>query len=504
MKTQVKELTDNRVRLDVEVPAADVDHAFDHAIGDISRSVRVPGFRKGRAPRHMVERAIGRDTLVEEALRDHLTGWYSHAVAVAGIDPVERPTIDWSDAPIEGTPFRFTAEVEIKPAPKVRSYAGLEAVRPPDEVPEAAVDGEIERLRRSVSSVIPVERPAGRGDFVVIDYRGTIEGKPFQGSAGTDYGVELGSGDLAEEYERALVGMSAGQRREVDVPVPDDYPDAAAAGRSARFEFAMKDVKERELPPLDDDLATQVSEFDTLAELRADIVERFSEVLREQADRSFRTAVLGALAEQLETDVPEPLVNSRLRSLVRSLTQELAARGVAVDDYLRVTGTTAESLLDELRPQAVDAVRRDLALEAVVVEAGIEVTDEQLEQWVREQAAERSDDPAGEVSDLLGDPATRTALRTDLQMQRALDMVVAQARPITGEQAEARGKLWTPGKESAQASGKPSPIWTPGSGEPVVSNPAGDQIDVTYIEALALSVEPAPQAGKEGVGSSKP
>lgn len=466
MKTQVKELTDNRVRLDVEVPAADVDHAFDHAIGDISRSVRVPGFRKGRAPRHMVERAIGRDTLIEEALRDHLTGWYSHAVAVAGIDPVERPTIDWSDAPIEGTPFRFTAEVEVKPAPRVRTYTGLEAVRPPDDVPESAVDAELDRLRKSVSSLIPVERPAQPGDFVVIDYRGTVDGKPFQGASGTDYGVELGSGDLAAEYERALVGMSAGERREVEMPVPQEYPDPAAAGRSAQFEFAMKDVKERELPQLDDDLATQVSEFDTLAELRADIVERFSAVLREQADRSFRTAVLGALAEQLETDVPEPLVNTRLRSMVRNLTQELAARGVAVDDYLRVTGTTAESLLDELRPQAVDAVRRDLALEAVVLAAGVEVTDEQLEQWVREQAAEDADDPERAAAELLDDAATRTAIRTDLAMQRALDMVVETARPITGEQAEARDKLWTPGKESARASGKPSPIWTPGSGEP--------------------------------------
>lgn len=466
MKTQVKELTDNRVRLDVEVPAADVDHAFDHAIGDISRSVRVPGFRKGRAPRHMVERAIGRETLVEEALRDHLTGWYSHAVAVAGIDPIQRPTIDWSDAPIEGTPFRFTAEVEVKPAPRVRSYIGLEAVRPSDEVPEAAVDAELDRLRRSVSSLVGVSRAAQPGDFVVIDYRGTIDGETFQGSAGTDYGVELGSGDLAEDYERSLVGMAAGERREVEMPVPEEYPDATAAGRSAKFTFTMKDVKERELPPLDDDLATQVSEFDTLAELRADVVERFSQVLRERADRGFRTAVLGALADQLESEVPEALVENRLRSMVRNLNDELTARGVTVDDYLRVTGATAQGLVDELRPQALDGVRRDLALEAVVLAAGVEVTDEEVRHWVHDQAAESSDDPQAAAAELLDDPATMTALRGDLAMQRALDMVVEQARPITGEQAEARDKLWTPGKESASPAGKPSPIWTPGSGEP--------------------------------------
>ena len=466
MKTQVKELPENRVRLDVEVPAADVDHAFEHAIGDISRTIRVPGFRKGRAPAQMVRRAVSHETLVEEALRDHLTGWYSRAVAVAGIDPVERPTIDWSDEPVEGTPFHFFAEVAVKPEPQVRAYKGLEAVRPSDEVPPAAVEAELERLQKSVATLVPVERAAAAGDFVVIDFQGTVGGRPFQGSSGTDYGVELGASELSDEYEQALVGLAAGQERDVEIAVPDEYDDPAAAGKTASFHFRMKDVKERELPALDDDFAQSVSEFDTLEELRADIVDRFSRALRERADRAFRTAVLGALADQLTTEVPDALVESRLREMVRNLSSQLGSRGVSIEDYLRVTGASADELIDQMRPEALDSVKRDLALEAVAIAENVEIPDEQLEQWVREQAGEAGENPDESVAELLGDPATKTALRTDLRMQAALDVAVEHAKAITAEQADARDKLWTPEKESAATSGKPSPIWTPGSGEP--------------------------------------
>jgi trigger factor len=465
MKTQVKELPENRVRLDVEVPAADVDHAFEHAIGDIARTIRIPGFRKGRAPAQMVRRAVSRETLVEEALRDHLTGWYSRAVAVAGIDPVERPTIDWSDEPVEGAPFHFFAEVEVKPEPQVRAYKGLEAVRPPDEVPPEAVEAELERLQRSVASLNPVDRPAAAGDYVVVDFHGTVDGKAFAGADGVDHGVLLGESEL-DDFDRALTGLSAGEERDADIAIPKDYDDETAAGKTATFHVRMKEVKERDLPALDDDFAQSVSEFDTLEDLRADIVERFSQALRERADVAFRTAVLGALAGELSTEVPKALVDIRLREMVRNLSGRLAARGVSLEDYLRVTGARPEELVAQIEPEALDSVRRDLALEAVAIAEKIDVSDERLEQWVRDQAGEEGENPDESVEDLLGDPATRTALRTDLRMQAALDVVVEHATPITAEQAEARDKLWTPEKESAAASGKPSPIWTPGSGEP--------------------------------------
>jgi trigger factor len=443
MKTQVSELAENRVRLDIEVPAHDVDHAFDHALSDLSASVRIPGFRKGKAPKPLVMRQLGRETVIEEALRDHLNGWYSRAVAVAGIDPVSRPEIDWSDEPVEGTPFSFTAEVDVKPAPTVKSYKGLDGVKQPADVPAEAVDSEIERLRLTVAELRPVDRGAAENDFLVIDFEGTIAGR------------------LAPDLERGLIGMKAGDERDIGLPLPPDHEDASIAGKVATFHVTVKDVKERVLPALDDELATSVSEFDTLGELRADIHERIREALEREVEMRFRASVLDSLADQLETEVPDALVRNRVADLVRSLLQNLQARGVAVEDYLRVTGQTGEELAASVRPRAEDSVRKDLALEAVVAAEGIEVSDEMIEAWVREQAAEGDEDAESAVERLLGDPATTTALRQDLAAQKALDIVVEHAKPITPEQAEAKGKLWTPGQESDAPGEKPSPIWTP-------------------------------------------
>jgi trigger factor len=463
MKTQVSELADNRVRLDVEVPAGDVDHAFDHALADLSGSIRVPGFRPGKAPKPLVARQVGRETVVKEALRDHLTAWYRRAVATAGIDPVDQPTIDWTDEPAEGAPFAFTAEVEVKPPPEVKSYKGLEGTRPPVDVPEEAVAGEIERLRLTVAELNGVERGAEPGDFLVIDFVGTTEGKPFEGGSGSDYAVELGAGRLIEDLERGLVGVEAGEERDIAFSMPENYAAESLAGKPVSFHVKLKDVKERVLPELDDEFATSVSEFDTLGELRADIHERVRAVVDAQADQRYRASVLDALGAELKTPVPDALVQSRLQSMTRSLASELEARGIAVADYLQATGMTGEELVADMRLQAEDAVRKDLALEAVAAAEGIEVTDEMIEAWVREQAAEAGEDVDASVAGLLGDPATLTALRQDLQAQKALDIVVENAKAITPEQADAKQKLWTPEKETAQASAKSTPIWTPGS-----------------------------------------
>jgi trigger factor len=463
MKTQVSELADNRVRLDIEVPAGDVDHAFDHALSDLSQSVRVPGFRKGKAPKPLVMRQVGRDTVIEEALRDHLTGWYSRAVAEVGIDPIDRPTIDWTDEPAEGAPFAFTAEVEVKAPPEVKSYKGLDGVKPPVEVPAEAVDGEIERLRLTVAELVAVERGAQDGDFLVIDFEGSMDGKPFEGGAGSQYAVELGAGRLVEELERGLVGMKVGEERDVALTMPADYAAEHLAGKAVSFHVKMSDVKERVLPELDDEFATSVSEFDTLAELRADITERVRAVVEAEAERRFRSSVLDSLGAELSTPVPDALVQSRLQSMTRSLSQTLQQRGIPLADYLRVTGMTSEELVADMRTQALDLVRKDLALEAVVAAENIEVTDPMVSEWVREQAAESDEDVEEAVERLMADPATLTALRQDLAAQKALDVVTENAKPITAEQADAKQKLWTPEKETAQSAAKSSEIWTPGT-----------------------------------------
>jgi trigger factor len=467
MKTQVQELADNRVRMTVEVPAHDVEHALDHALADLSRAVRIPGFRKGKAPKPLVMQRVGRDAVVEEALQGHLGGWYSRAVAVTGIDPVDRPTIDWQDEPAAGTAFSFSAEVEVKPAPKVRAYKGLEAVKPDATVPDEAVQEELERLQASVAELRPVERPAEAGDFVVIDFVGSIDGRPFEGGSGTDYAVELGEGRLLPDMERAIAGMRAGEERDVPVTFPADYPADGLAGESASFHLTLKDVKERVLPALDDEFARSASEFDTVAELRDDIVRRLTEALEAQVDMVFRGEVLDALAKELVTPVPEPLVRNRMAEMTRSMIDTLRSRGFTMDEYLRRTGQSADAVLDAMRPQAEDAVRKDMALEAVADAEGVEVTDEMIESFVREQAPASGESPDDGVARIMGDPATLTAIRLDLRLQKALDVVVEHAKPISEATGRAREALWTPGKEKESAgSGGTSRIWTPGSREP--------------------------------------
>lgn len=466
MKTQLEELEANRVRLTVEVPAHDVDHAFEHALHDLSQSVRLPGFRKGKAPKGLVMQRIGREAVVEEALEHHLSGWYRRAVAVSGIDPVDRPTIDWQAEPVEGEVFSFQAEVEVKPKPEVKSYKGMSGVRPPVEVPREAIDQELERLRLTVAELNPVERAAQAGDFVVIDFAGSIDGTPFEGGSGTDYGIELGSGRLISDLEDGLEGMKAGEEKDVPVTFPADYPAEHLAGQAASFHVVMKDVKERLLPDLDDEFAKSVSEFDTLKELEDDISGRFREALQEESDRVFRSTVLDDLSKQLSTELPEALVRGRMADMTRSMVESLASRGMEMSDYLRLTGQTAEQVVDSLRPQAEDAVRKDLVLEAVADAEQIEITDDMVESFIREQATQGGEDPDDLVPRLMEDAATLTALRIDLRLQKALDIVVDNAKEITPEQAEAREKLWTPEKESEGAAAKPTTIWTPGSAGP--------------------------------------
>jgi trigger factor len=466
MKTHLEELEDNRVRLTVEVPAHDVDHAFDHALSDLSQAVRLPGFRKGKAPKALVMQRIGRDAVIDEALEHHLSGWYRRAVAVAGIDPVDRPTIDWDSQPSEGSAFSFQAEVAVKPRPEVKAYKGLSGVRAPVDVPREAIDGELERLRTTVAELNPVSRPAANGDFVVIDFAGSIDGEEFDGGKETDYSFELGAGRLLDDLEKGLLGMSTGEERDVPVSFPADYPAEHLAGQAASFHIVMKDVKERVLPDLDDELARSVSEFDTLAELEGDISKRFEEVVQHESDRLFRSTVLDDLAKQLTTELPEPLVRSRMSEMTRDMINSLASRGIEMGDYLRLTGQTADQIVEALRPQAEDSVAKDLALEAVADAEGIDITDEMVESFIREQATQGGDDPDETVARLMADPATLTALRIDLRLQKALDIAADNAKEISPEQAEAREKLWTPEKESEAAAAKPSTIWTPGSAEP--------------------------------------
>jgi len=451
VRTKVEELPESRVRLEVEVPQEDVKHALEHAASDLAGTIRIPGFRKGKVPTRVVAARLGRDALWQEAVRSHLDGWFWTAAQSSGIRPVASPEVEVEDdPPEEGDAFRFTATVAVAPTPDVPDWTELEVAAPEAEVPAELVDAELDRLRATVGELAPVDdRPARPGDTVIIDLAGDDSGTTQR-----DYVVEIGAGRLVEEIEGALVGMSAGETKAVEFEVAD--------GTRPAVDVVLKEIKETVLPPLDDGLARAASEFDTLAELRADVEARLREQLDAELDATFREEAVDALAAQTHIDGLEPLVDRRTAELATGLVRSLERRGIPFETFLTMTGQTQEQVIERLRGEAEAAVKRELLLEAVAEKLGLEVTDEEIDALVREQAEEGGDDP-DEVTRAVRESSTFEQLRGDLRMRKALDEIVGGVKRIPVDLARARERLWTPEKEKA---GAKMNIWTPGSEEP--------------------------------------
>jgi trigger factor len=448
VRTKVEELPESRVRLEVEVPEEDVKHAIEHAASDLAESLRIPGFRKGKAPVQVVAARIGREALWDEAVRSHLDAWFWNAAATSGVRPVATPDVDVGETPPEeGQSFRFTATVAVVPKPELAEWTELEVGTPEADVPEELVDAELERLRQTVAELAPADhRPVQPGDVVVID----MEGAEIDVTQ-RDYVVEVGSGRLVDEIEAALVGMAVGESKQVEFELADE--------QKATVTVAVKGIQEKVLPPLDDELARAASEFETLAELRSDIEARLREQLEAELELKLRQDAVDALVAASRFDSLEPMVDRRAAELATGFVRSLERRGLSLEVYLAMTGQTQEEIVGRLRAEAEQALKRELALDAVADRLELEVTDEEIEALVREEAEETGGDPEAFLA-AARDGAGFEQLRGDLRMRKALDAVVAGVKPIPIELAAAREKLWTPEKEKAPTEMK---IWTPGS-----------------------------------------
>ena len=449
MATQVEELPDNKVRLKVEVPQADLRHAVEHATHDLAESVKIPGFRKGKVPPQVLEARIGRERIFTEAVESHIGGWFLNAAATTRIRPVASPEYDY-DLPIsEDEKFSFTATVAVQPKPEPADWSQLEVPYAEPDVPSEVVDQELEALRETVAELAPVEdRPARTGDVLVID------ALDENGEGQRDLVVELGSGRLVEEIERALTGATAGETREVEFETADDS--------TAKATVEVKEIKEKVLPELDDELARAASEFDTLAELRADIEQRIHDVLEEEAETQYRAAAVDTLVEASDVKVGGPLVEARTRELLNGLGRSLEARGINADTYLQLSGQTAEQLVQRMSAEAALSVARELVLEAVADQLVLEVEDAEIEALIREQAELAEDDPDEAVKQVF-DSGRQEVLREDLRLRKALDRVAGETKRVPAEVARAREDIWTPDKETQPTETK---LWTPGSKEP--------------------------------------
>ena len=459
MEPTVSELPGSRVSVEVEVPAADVDRAISRAARGLAREMRMPGFRKGKAPPSLVIQRVGFAAVLDEAIREALPEWYERALLGSGIAPVGDPSVEVVSTPeAEGEPLAFKFEIGVRPKAELGEYKGLEVGRAEPEPPEELVDREVERIREGFAKLEPVDRAAAEGDVLLVDFEGLLDGKAFEGGKASDYLLELGGGQLIEGFEEQLAGVSGGETRNVEVTFPDDYQAEQLAGEDAVFTVEVKEVREKVLPELDDDFASEASEFDTLEELRADITKRLAEAVGQRAEQDFRVAAVDAAAAEAKLDLPDELATARATERWERVERQLASRGMQPDAYLQMQGKTREDVIAESKPEAEAELKREAVLAAIADAEGIEASEEEMVEAL-EHSAEHERTTPEKLLKRLRESGRDAMIRDDIRFRKAIDLVAEAAKPIPLEQAEAREQIWTPEKERKEAGS----LWTPDS-----------------------------------------
>jgi trigger factor len=462
VKTSVTELPESRVRVEAQVAPEEVERRLNEAASRLGRQMRIPGFRKGKVPPPVVISRLGREAVLDEALRNSLGSWYEDAIDGSGIAPVGEPDLDLKELPSEGEPLSFSIEIGVRPRAVLGEYRGLEVGRREPTVGEERIDAEIDRLREQSATLETAERPAAEHDHVVIDYTGRIDGEPFEGGAGRDQLIELGSGRLIPGFEEQLLGASAGEEHTVEVTFPDDYQAEHLAGRQATFDVTIREVKSKRLPEADDEFALEAGGFDSLAELREDIASRLREAEERAIEREFEQAVLDAAVAEAKVEVPHQLIHARAHELLTDALSALERQGISKEVYLQIAGKDEETLAHDAEPDAERALKREAVLAAVVEAEGIDPSDEEVREAL-EPAAQRAGTSSEKVIERLRKGERLDRVRQDVASRQAIELLVREAKPITVEQAKARQKLWTPGREEEREDTGPGQIWTPGS-----------------------------------------
>lgn len=465
--TTVTELPESRVRVEAEVAPAEVERRMQQAARKLGSQLRIPGFRKGKVPPPVVIRRLGREYVLDEALRDALGAWYVDAIDIAGIAPVGEPDINVGDLPEEGAPLAFSIEIGVRPAAKLGSYKGIEVERREPTAADEAIDQEIERLRDRLATLETVERAAETGDHIVMDYVGKLDGEPFPGGEGRDQLLELGSGALIPGFEEQLLGAQAGEQRVVEVTFPDDYGAEHLAGKPATFDVTVSEVKTKRLPELDDDFASDAAGFDTLAELREDIATRLKEYEQHTIEHEFERDVLDAVAAGSQIEVPHQLVHARAHEMVEETMSSLARQGISKEMYLQISGQSEEEMAHDAEEEAEKTLRREAVIAAIVSAEQIEPSEEDLLEALQ-PTAEREKTTPEKLRKRLEANGRLGRLRAELANRQAVEWLVAQAKPVAPGKAAA-AKPAKGGKSPAKPAGdtgskkKPTPKKAPKS-----------------------------------------
>ncbi|MBE3590500.1 MAG: trigger factor [Firmicutes bacterium] len=442
LNATIERLDNHRVALKVEVGPEVVDRALDRAYRRLVRRVTIPGFRKGKAPRSIFERFVGRAALWDEAMDEMVADAYLQAVRETGIEPIDQPKIDLQPD-YDANRVAFRAEVLVKPEVQLGDYRSLRLEPEPAAVSEEDVDEALERLREQRAELVAVEdgRPVQPGDFVVIDFQGRLaDGTPIERGAAEGYLVEIGAGQLLEGIEDGIVGMRVDETKDIPAKFPEDYGVDELAGKEAVFSVTVREIKERRLPELNDDFAREAGPYASLEELRAELKNSLERSARERAEREFRDRLVERVVEEASVDLPEALVERRLAQLRASLERRLAERGLTLEAYLKASETTPEALEADLRRQAERDVKTDLVLDAVAKAEGIEVGENELREEV-ERIARSYGSSAAQVRRLiLQNPDNVADVRASLRVRRTVDRLAELARAAAAAPEEGAGQ----------------------------------------------------------------
>ena len=434
MSVQVEKLEKNMAKLTIEVSAEEFDAAIEQAYQKDKKKISLPGFRKGKAPRKMIEKMYGTGVFYEDAANIVIPKAYSEAAKECGEEIVSQPEISVTQIGA-GQPFIFTAEVALKPAVTLGDYKGVEVDKTPVEVSEEEVDKEVDKERENNSRTIDVDdRAVEKGDMIKLNFEGFVDGTPFEGGKAEDYSLTIGSGSFIPGFEDQLIGAKIGEEVEVNVTFPEEYHAAELKGKPAVFKCTVNEIKVKELPEADDEFAKDVSEFDTLAEYKDDIRAKLLEKKTADAKREKQNKTVAKAVENATMEIPEAMITEQVRRMADDFARRLQSQGLSMDQYMQFTGLTMDALAQQMRPEALKRIQNSLVLEAIAKAENIEVSDEKVNEEIEKMAAAYKME-ADKLKELIGD-AEKEQMKSDLAIQAAVDMITDAAVEVEAAKEE--------------------------------------------------------------------
>ena len=445
MSVQVENLEKNMVKLTIEVPAEELEKAIDVAYKKQKNQISIPGFRKGKVPRAMVEKMYGVEVFYEDAANTLMQQNYPSAVEESGVDIVSRPSIDVVQIE-KGKPFIYTAEVAVRPEVTLGKYMGVTVTKIDTSVSDDEVAEALEQQRNNNARTISVtDRPVAVGDTAVIDFEGFVDGVAFEGGKGENHPLEIGSHTFIDNFEDQLVGKNAGDEVEVNVTFPEQYQAADLAGKPATFKVKINEIKAKELPELDDEFAQDVSEFDTLAEYKESLKKNLEEKKENEAKRTKEDEAVQKIIDKSKMDIPEAMIDTQCETMIEEFAQRIAQSGLSMDQYLQFSGLTVDGLKEQVRPEALSRIQASLVLEQIAKDENIEVSDDDVNAEIEKMAASYGME-ADKLKEYMGD-AEKESMKKDLAINKAAELVMSNVK----ERAKAKSKKEKEAEEGAEA-----------------------------------------------------